>query len=394
MMSNIDTTPSSASAHGGGIRAAASSPARHLYNWKSENSEHSQWADYYERSDDRDGGGDHAIYTLIKENPIAIVKYSVGLVAAVLVIFLLVKIIDRERRKREIRGRVVLQMQSRRDGAIAELIQVQLDQQLAERKQRLLEEATTVVKDGDACGTDAVNLDALEAGTCAATTNISDNATLREDNSCAICLGEYETGDKVTSSLNAECKHHFHYDCIFDWLSRNNKNCPCCRLRFIPDECIIRDDKENPMKIVMPTDSTVDNALDASEEVSTQRTEDIDDASRHAVQNLFPDEHQQPQVSEDPMHNEDNLSTAATENAVSAPEDTFTQRSTTESVLTTSPNEQQHHCNEETKQEEDVPTTGTVSCSTADASEETNTPSTEDIAQITSEHVQIASSEE
>mmetsp|Transcript_16140 Transcript_16140/g.32486 ORF Transcript_16140/g.32486 Transcript_16140/m.32486 type:complete len:291 (+) Transcript_16140:435-1307(+) len=285
MMSNIDTTPSSASAHGGGIRAAASSPARHLYNWKSENSEHSQWADYYERSDDRDGGGDHAIYTLIKENPIAIVKYSVGLVAAVLVIFLLVKIIDRERRKREIRGRVVLQMQSRRDGAIAELIQVQLDQQLAERKQRLLEEATTVVKDGDACGT-AVDLDALEAGTCAATPNISDNATLREDNSCAICLGEYETGDKVTSSLNAECKHHFHYDCIFDWLSRNNKSCPFCRLRFVPEEFIIRDDRRNPGKIVMPTDAAIDKAAGASKEavaLRSQSTVDIDTSEHDSI---------------------------------------------------------------------------------------------------------------
>ncbi len=71
---------------------------------------------------------------------------------------------------------------------------------------------------------------------------------------CAICLSEYEMGDRVCWSSNAECSHVFHEDCILQWLISSGKKrssiqyftsnpsdeellkhefCPCCRQDFI-----------------------------------------------------------------------------------------------------------------------------------------------------------------
>lgn len=72
---------------------------------------------------------------------------------------------------------------------------------------------------------------------------------------CAICLGEYETADRVCWSSNTACTHVFHHDCIFQWLKASGKRvckeqrfsetpsvdqvlnfameCPCCRQLFI-----------------------------------------------------------------------------------------------------------------------------------------------------------------
>jgi len=54
--------------------------------------------------------------------------------------------------------------------------------------------------------------------------------------SCAICLSPYEVGDVVSWSLNAQCSHAFHQDCIISWLVQQKDDeplCPCCRQNFI-----------------------------------------------------------------------------------------------------------------------------------------------------------------
>ncbi|KAL5722496.1 hypothetical protein ACHQM5_006012 [Ranunculus cassubicifolius] len=47
-----------------------------------------------------------------------------------------------------------------------------------------------------------------------------------EDNTCSICLSEYQA--KETLRTIPDCKHHFHATCIDEWL-RQNVTCPICR---------------------------------------------------------------------------------------------------------------------------------------------------------------------
>jgi len=53
------------------------------------------------------------------------------------------------------------------------------------------------------------------------------------DGTCAFCLEEYKTGDKVVWS-GLECQHAFHKDCLMQWLSKGKKRCPICRHWFVP----------------------------------------------------------------------------------------------------------------------------------------------------------------
>ncbi|KAK9143002.1 hypothetical protein Syun_012402 [Stephania yunnanensis] len=45
---------------------------------------------------------------------------------------------------------------------------------------------------------------------------------------CAICLGEFEIGSKLTCM---PCAHAFHGECIVEWLERSNQ-CPLCRSKL------------------------------------------------------------------------------------------------------------------------------------------------------------------
>ena len=46
-----------------------------------------------------------------------------------------------------------------------------------------------------------------------------------EDSNCIICLEQYMNNDSL---ILLPCKHHFHEECLHDWL-KINKSCPVCR---------------------------------------------------------------------------------------------------------------------------------------------------------------------
>jgi hypothetical protein len=45
-----------------------------------------------------------------------------------------------------------------------------------------------------------------------------------EDAKCVVCLGEYEEGDQLRY---LRCNHHFHIECVDEWLKRQG-SCPLC----------------------------------------------------------------------------------------------------------------------------------------------------------------------
>ncbi|KAK4513919.1 uncharacterized protein ATC70_005926 [Mucor velutinosus] len=49
-----------------------------------------------------------------------------------------------------------------------------------------------------------------------------------EDAACSICLGEYETDELICKLW---CQHHYHKDCVQEWLALNSK-CPLCKRDF------------------------------------------------------------------------------------------------------------------------------------------------------------------
>jgi len=58
--------------------------------------------------------------------------------------------------------------------------------------------------------------------------NVDDDEHPGIEHQCAICLTNYEDGDKISGSTNGSCKHHFHHHCLTEWLMRKD-DCPYCR---------------------------------------------------------------------------------------------------------------------------------------------------------------------
>jgi len=54
----------------------------------------------------------------------------------------------------------------------------------------------------------------------------------QQQQSCAICLVEFEKGDEISWSDCEDCAHHYHKTCILKWLLRHNE-CPSCRRPYL-----------------------------------------------------------------------------------------------------------------------------------------------------------------
>lgn len=49
--------------------------------------------------------------------------------------------------------------------------------------------------------------------------------------SCAVCLGDYESSEMIRQL--PDCHHHFHMECIDQWLATHT-TCPMCRRSLLP----------------------------------------------------------------------------------------------------------------------------------------------------------------
>lgn len=58
---------------------------------------------------------------------------------------------------------------------------------------------------------------------------------------CSVCLADFEEGEQLR---RLPCTHHFHIDCVDQWLVIN-KTCPICRKPITEPESDARGDREN-----------------------------------------------------------------------------------------------------------------------------------------------------
>ena len=65
------------------------------------------------------------------------------------------------------------------------------------------------------------------------------DARISSSGACSICLEAYQQHDTLIWSLNQDCSHAFHQDCLLEFFARNTGKqgkiatpCPCCRRDF------------------------------------------------------------------------------------------------------------------------------------------------------------------
>jgi len=65
-----------------------------------------------------------------------------------------------------------------------------------------------------------------------------------EEASCAICMSQYEDGNEIRC-LPCHVKHHYHKQCVDDWL-KINATCPTCRRNVFGEDAV--EDENQPIQ--------------------------------------------------------------------------------------------------------------------------------------------------
>lgn len=100
--------------------------------------------------------------------------------------------------------------------------------------------------------------------------NLNDEAATDNGRCCAICLSDFEEGDKLRVM---RCSHRFHKSCVDEWL-RVNASCPSCRMDISgaapsPPSSVVLDPSSNPGSENASTTSLAATADAANQEADS-----------------------------------------------------------------------------------------------------------------------------
>jgi hypothetical protein len=81
-----------------------------------------------------------------------------------------------------------------------------------------------------------------------------ENKDLAEDDSCPICYNKLNSrkADDFEDPVKTPCGHMFCKDCIFKWLGKGTRTCPCCRANFHLEQADIADWQSIHHRVVVP----------------------------------------------------------------------------------------------------------------------------------------------
>ena len=134
---------------------------------------------------------------------------------------------------------------------------------------RYFVEATVIVEKQDSCKAMAIHstCDESSTGDAEAVQHKRDlvqqaqkqhqpQSPLKTSPQCAICLEQFMDGDMIveSSSINADCTHVFHKNCIHEWCMVQT-NCPCCRRELLFINSINNLDESDDENRTLPNDS-------------------------------------------------------------------------------------------------------------------------------------------
>lgn len=104
---------------------------------------------------------------------------------------------------------------------------------------------------------------------------------------CPICIHDIEPGNRIVS-LEDTCRHRFHSECLFQWLSTQTRDCPYCRCTILTQEMMNRAHQHRREVLLQTRDSKVqstDRAEAEDEDHANNETRQDEDAGSSDIEN-------------------------------------------------------------------------------------------------------------
>merc|ERR1711865_138519 len=107
----------------------------------------------------------------------------------------------------------------------------------------------------------------------AATAATYDPDSKYQQDSCVICLCEFENGDNL---MVLPCQHEFHTECINPWLLKKSSKCPICKTSCMPKP-VVSETARTPLLEDGQNDETYDPEIGTANSINSGSGNDSDE---------------------------------------------------------------------------------------------------------------------